>query len=575
VHASPGPLLGMIRLLLVASLVVFAYLATRDVFLFNVLAGPLALLVCLRSLRLKTSAEARSLLLLLVLLAASFPLASDSGLVASGAAVLIFLNFACLLRLHTLDFSWSHLLSSLRIVLLALFYALPLMVLLYFIFQNTYLRKISDTGASAVTGLTTHLEPGQVSELVGRSETAYLVKTDPSRLSDEVLFWRVATLTRSKGLEWDRPAPRAGYVVESEKTVPASCRVTQEVTAADDENAVYPLALDRPLEGLPVAKNARVVSTICPQSAEETELDEKTREQLLKLDFQPSERVEALVENWRSRSSSPSEVIQLAKVFLNTGAFHLSLRPERLPRGAAGLDKFLFDSHEGFCEHYAAGLATLLRVAGVPARIVIGFKGGYHNPLGAYWRIAYGDAHAWVEAWDNGRWLRLDPTVGLPALEKSSNLWTDLSGGLVLLVDALAFWARRGATQTKMFWDDLGWRDLLLALVGAIIASFVFAFLRRRTASETQRFEKVFAKLCRKLAKLGLERGSTEGYETFRQRVQDALRQQGKRVSELQRQSIDEAFALYIQIRYARSLPSAEDLQRVQEDLKSFLLAVL
>ncbi len=77
---------------------------------------------------------------------------------------------------------------------------------------------------------------------------------------------------------------------------------------------------------------------------------------------------------------------------------------------APDLRSFLFSEKAGFCEHYAAGLALLLRAVGVPSRVAAGYLGGEWNEVGRYLIVRQSDAHAWVEAWIGGRWVTLDAT---------------------------------------------------------------------------------------------------------------------------------------------------------------------
>ena len=75
------------------------------------------------------------------------------------------------------------------------------------------------------------------------------------------------------------------------------------------------------------------------------------------------------------------------------------------------VDEFLFDTKRGFCGHYASAFATLMRAAGIPARVVTGYQGGTFNRFADYWILRQSDAHAWTEVWIEGRgWLRMDPT---------------------------------------------------------------------------------------------------------------------------------------------------------------------
>jgi hypothetical protein len=79
--------------------------------------------------------------------------------------------------------------------------------------------------------------------------------------------------------------------------------------------------------------------------------------------------------------------------------------PGRLP----ALDAFLFRDHAGYCQHFAGATALLLRMGGVPARVVAGFAPGARD--GADHVIRDLDAHSWVEAYfPHEGWVTFDPT---------------------------------------------------------------------------------------------------------------------------------------------------------------------
>jgi transglutaminase-like putative cysteine protease len=64
----------------------------------------------------------------------------------------------------------------------------------------------------------------------------------------------------------------------------------------------------------------------------------------------------------------------------------------------------------GYCEQYAGAMAVLVRAAGVPARVVLGYTPGQQQPDGTR-VITTDDAHAWVEVWFAGLgWIPFDPT---------------------------------------------------------------------------------------------------------------------------------------------------------------------
>ncbi len=87
----------------------------------------------------------------------------------------------------------------------------------------------------------------------------------------------------------------------------------------------------------------------------------------------------------------------------------------RTPRGEGDvLVRWLASTEPGHCELFAGGLVLLARAAGVPSRLVTGFKGGVWNETSGHISVKNSDAHAWTEIWDEelGSWLRVDATPG-------------------------------------------------------------------------------------------------------------------------------------------------------------------
>jgi len=92
---------------------------------------------------------------------------------------------------------------------------------------------------------------------------------------------------------------------------------------------------------------------------------------------------------------------------------------------------FLFERKKGHCEYFASSMAVMLRTIGIPARVVTGFQSGVYNPMTGWQLVRASDAHAWVEAWLEGRgWTTFDPTppdpsAGQPGLLSQLNLLSD------------------------------------------------------------------------------------------------------------------------------------------------------
>ncbi len=84
------------------------------------------------------------------------------------------------------------------------------------------------------------------------------------------------------------------------------------------------------------------------------------------------------------------------------------------PEGVNPIENFLFNTKKGYCEHYASAMVMLLRAVGIPARVVSGYMGGEYNKYGGYYIVRQKDAHTWVEASIDGKWVRFDPTPAGP-----------------------------------------------------------------------------------------------------------------------------------------------------------------
>ncbi|WP_035857070.1 transglutaminaseTgpA domain-containing protein [Cryptosporangium arvum] len=82
------------------------------------------------------------------------------------------------------------------------------------------------------------------------------------------------------------------------------------------------------------------------------------------------------------------------------------------------------DNRRGYCEQYASAMAYMARIAGLPARVAIGF--GYGTQQGGSWLVTSHDAHAWVEIMFPGiGWVPFDPTPPSGAGNTGDLSWVD------------------------------------------------------------------------------------------------------------------------------------------------------
>ena len=306
-------------------------------------------------------------------------------------------------------------------------------------------------------------------------------------------------------------------------------------------------------------------------------------------------RSAALAREWAAAGGTTEQIVQRALTFFKNGGFVYSLTAP--PLHERPLDAFLFETRRGYCEHYASALAFLLRAAGVPARVVLGYQGGEWNPYGRYLIIRQSDAHAWVEAWlPRSGWTRLDATAvvaparltqgaarSLPAGEFSDGQDTvalgplaDLVRGVVYRWDALnTGWQRWVTGYTFQRQQGLLKRlGLSLSTVAgmvttAVIAAVLVALLAwfylhtpkapvRKPENEAQRLYRRFAAT---LARVGAIRAPYQGPRAFAAMA-------GTRRPDLATE-IDRITGLYVRLRY-RPHATAADLDRLRREVKAF-----
>jgi transglutaminase-like putative cysteine protease len=77
---------------------------------------------------------------------------------------------------------------------------------------------------------------------------------------------------------------------------------------------------------------------------------------------------------------------------------------------SAALLQFLTVTHTGFCQQYAAAMAVMARLVGIPARVAVGFTHGNRQTDGS-WVVTTKDAHAWPELYlGQFGWVPFEPT---------------------------------------------------------------------------------------------------------------------------------------------------------------------
>lgn len=124
-----------------------------------------------------------------------------------------------------------------------------------------------------------------------------------------------------------------------------------------------------------------------------------------------------------------------------------SLSPT-IPGGGDPLVRWLASREAGHCELFAGSVVLLARAAGIPARVVTGFRGGSWNGYSNNFTIRNADAHAWAEIFDaaTGAWLLADPLAVATATQA-----TELRGEAAVASRLDRSWKAR-LDSLRVFW---------------------------------------------------------------------------------------------------------------------------
>jgi len=312
--------------------------------------------------------------------------------------------------------------SALRTAGLLVAGALPVMVLLFVLFPRLDgpLWRLQLGGDIAYTGMSDRLHMGSIASL-GRLETvAFRVRFHGEPPPPAERYWRGLVLWHTDGRNWKRverprrPAPTEfppGALVQEITLEPTGQRWLFALEEAVGADPGLQLDADATL-GTTAPLKRRFTYRVASRPPQASSLDAATRRLGLQLPPRVSPRVKALARRWRQNAGDDLAVIRAALDHFRREPFVYTLHPGRLEGDP--VDGFLFETRQGFCEHYAAAFVLLMRLAGVPARVVVGYLGGETNPVSGHLVVRHSDAHAWAEVWLPGRgWTRVDPTAAV------------------------------------------------------------------------------------------------------------------------------------------------------------------
>lgn len=453
--------------------------------------------------------------------------------------------------------------SNLSTSALMLLQCLPLMVLVFVLMPRfSPLWSIPSFQSQAKTGVTDSMAPGDIANLSKSDELAFRVSFSGKKPQADEMYWRGLVLNHFDGVTWqqlnkeydiealkaelvqqqpweDSQVELAGepfnYEAIYEKTGQPWLFTLTPTTQADGR--ILKLGDYRVMSRSDIQTPFMMKATSFPDAKRDLTLRDYSRQLALQLPKSGNSKARQMAKQWRTEAGSDQAYIDKVLNHYNKQNYFYTLRPPLLGSNDT-IDKFLFDTQKGFCSHYSGSFVFLMRAAGIPARIVVGYLGGEWNESGNYLSVHQYDAHAWTEVWlqDKG-WVRIDPTSmvapsrvegGLEAaVEYEGSFlegqlfsvhqlkWLD---GIRQKMDAIQYAWRRWilgydsesqANLLKAILDKLS-SIPLAALVGILFAGifllwFVMLGLMNKRSYEAYE-HRLYRKFCKRLEKLGIKR---------------------------------------------------------------------
>ncbi len=483
--------------------------------------------------------------------------------------------------------------------------ALPLMLVLFVLFPRIPgpLWQLPADKNTAQTGLSDHMSPANISRLIQSSALAFRVKFDRNIPDPPQRYWRALVLWHFDGTNWTQ----GGNNQTRSPLMEALGQPVKYTITLEPSHRKWVYALDMPYSvpaGITYNNNfvLRADKTIdnLKQYQLNAYLDYRIGRQIsgwekqagLQYPPQQNPKTIALAQQWKQQLKMPQKIIQQALLLFNRQDFIYTLQPPMATQKDV-VDDFLFNSRKGFCQHYASSFTLLMRAAGIPARVVLGYQGGKFNPLNQTLSVKQSDAHAWTEVWlKNQGWVRIDPTAAVSperieqsieaalARTHSQPLFMRLNNGLLRQLNIYWDFLDNNWKQWVLGYDAKRQQDLLdkyldkktsasdlipylfisIALLMLIISLFIYKPFRKQHKDPAR---DLYEKFCKKFEQKGLRREIYMGPDDF---ARTAIKQYPG-----QRHDIIYICQLYIKIQY-QSSRKADLLKILKKQVKQFKL---
>lgn len=303
--------------------------------------------------------------------------------------------------------------------------ALPVMLFLFVVMPRLPpLWSMPLKTQQAKTGMSDSMRFGDVASLAKSSDIAFRASFPHEVPERKSLYWYGLFLDHFDGEQWsesckhcttsipnitDQKAQKSfPYQVVLEPSGQPWVYLLKPSAIGDGRMKIKPDGIIRYVDNV---RERRMYEARLLFSERLVSLSAAERDQYLSLPSTGNEAARKLASQWRQGVTSDAAVIKNALDFYHA-SFHYTLQPPILKDDR--VDDFLFNTRSGFCEHFAGSFVFLMRAAGIPARVAMGYMGGEIDSKNGFVVVRQYDAHAWAEVWlPSSGWRRIDPTAAV------------------------------------------------------------------------------------------------------------------------------------------------------------------
>ena len=420
--------------------------------------------------------------------------------------------------------------------------SIPITIFLFFALPRTPYPFFNFSGSTltARSGFSENVKLGTVSNI--QEDNSIIFRANMEKIDDEHLYWRGITLEYFEGDEWSDID--TGPI--DKKTKVEGDTIYQTIYL-EPYSGTYFFGLDKPVN---VTGNRNIFKKDDFTFYTKDILSNRVRYDVISIlsdtieekipqnsyYLQLPENISQDIKNLSLSLQGGNELDTVKNVenYLKNGDYRYSLK--NLPTSNKPVDEFLFDKKQGNCEYFATSMAIILRVNGIPSRVVAGYRGGVYNDFGNYYILRQSNAHLWVEAYiDNIGWIRFDPTTSLLSEEFISN--SKKISKFSLFIDTINYYyntliinydfekqislfnkIREGfkKPEIKISINLKKLSNLILIFLLVIFLLFFRVFFKKRSYEE-----KILAIFYKKMEKLGFKKKKSEGLEEFLQKIEN------------------------------------------------------